>query len=120
MTRRLSSPLEAELLGQIRLCGLPEPVPQWRFAYPRRWLADFAYPDHMLLIEVEGGIYTGGRHVRAVGFRQDCRKYNRAVELGLRVLRFTADMVRSGEALALIERVLRGHKDCVGTGGAVE
>jgi hypothetical protein len=39
---------------------------------------------------------------------RDIPKYNRAAELGYRLVRFTGDMVRSGEAVALIERMLRG------------
>ena len=102
------SPLEEELLGQIRLLGLPEPTLQFHFAWPRRWCADFAYPVKSLLIEVEGGVWIRGRHLRPKGFTNDMDKYNAATQLGWRVLRFGAEQIRSGAAVALIERMLRG------------
>ncbi|MGH7179430.1 MAG: hypothetical protein ACREJC_18785 [Tepidisphaeraceae bacterium] len=94
-------------MGQIHLLGLPEPARQFRFAPPRQWRADFAYPQLKLLIEVEGGVWTHGRHTRPSGFVRDIAKYNRAAELGYRLIRFAGDMIHSGEALATIERMVR-------------
>ena len=37
----------------------------------------------------------------------DCEKYNEAALASWKVLRFTAAMVRNGEALGVIERALR-------------
>ena len=45
-----------------------------------------------------------GRHAHADGFREDCRKYASAVELGWTVIRFDPKMVRNREA---IERTMR-------------
>jgi hypothetical protein len=47
-----------------------------------------------------------GRHVTGKGFESDARKYNRAVLLGWRVLRFTASMISSGEAILSISEAL--------------
>ncbi len=98
---------ELALLQHVRAVGLPEPVREFPFAAPRRYRADFAYPDARLLIEVEGGVYSGGRHTRGTGYTEDARKYNLAVLLGYRILRFTAEMVRDGTAVAVIEEALR-------------
>jgi very-short-patch-repair endonuclease len=73
----------------------------------RRWRFDFALPDK-LAVEVEGGVWAQGRHNRGAGFAADCEKYNEAVLLGWRVLRFTTDMVLDGTALSTIERARRG------------
>jgi len=59
--------------------------------------------------EIEGGVYSGGRHTRGKGYEEDCRKYSEAAVLGWRVIRTTTEMVATGEARALLERVLCGE-----------
>lgn len=66
----------------LQAVGLPPPVPEYRFASPRRWRFDYAWPDLRLALEVEGGTWTGGRHVRGHGYERDCEKYGEAVVLG--------------------------------------
>ena len=105
------SDLENLLLQQMQFVGLPEPEREYRFAPPRRYRADFAYPAKRLLIEVEGGVWTGGRHSRGAGFTEDAKKYNLAAAMGFRVLRFTGEMIKSGLAITTIERVLMGEND---------
>jgi very-short-patch-repair endonuclease len=105
----LSDPA-ATLLFHMRAAGLPEPEQEYYFARPRRFRADYAYPERRILIEVEGGTWKGGRHVTGAGYRRDCEKYNLAALGGYMVLRFTSDMVRSGEALNTIEKALDGGK----------
>ena len=98
------SDLEGLLRWQMKAVGLV-PEQEYRFHPTRRWRSDFAFPDEKLLIEVEGGTYTHGRHTRGKGFEDDCEKYNAATELGFRVLRYTGKMIKSGQALEQIERV---------------
>ena len=105
------SAIEDEFEFQLGVAGLPEAVREYAFAPKRRYRADFAFPAHMLLVEIEGAIYTGGRHVRGAGYESDLEKYNLAQELGYIVLRFSPGMVRSGEALAMVERVLMARDD---------
>ena len=102
------SPLEATLLQLILDGGLPEPLTEYRFAQEigRQWRADFAWPDSMLLVEAEGGIWTKGRHVRGGGFEADAEKYNTATLLGWRVLRFTPSMIAKGTAVKMIRKAL--------------
>ena len=100
------SQLEDLLAQHMQYAGLPTPEREYRFAPPRRYRADFAYPKKMLLIEVEGGVWTQGRHSRGAGFTNDCGKYNLAAKLGYRVLRFTSNMIKDGLALRTIEEVL--------------
>ena len=70
-----------------------------RFHPMRRWRFDFAWPDHKLAVEVEGGAWTGGRHTRGSGFVADCNKYNAATVLGWRVLRVTTSHLRDEQAV---------------------
>ena len=72
----------------------------------RRFRFDFVITGSDLVIEVEGGTWSGGRHTSGVGFRSDCFKYNKALELGYRVLRYTTDMVTKGEAIAQVMEIL--------------
>lgn len=72
----------------------------------RDWRFDFAWPDAMVAVEVEGGTWTRGRHVRGGGFRGDCEKYNAACVLGWRVLRFTAGML-SDDPVCCVETIRR-------------
>ena len=104
------SPLEELLAWQIRVAGLPEPVREYMYGKPvkRKWRADFAYPERKIIIECEGGTYSRGRHVRPLGYERDCEKYNWASILGYKVLRFTSNMIKSGEALNVIEFALKG------------
>ena len=100
------SSIELDLLFQIRALELPEPEQEYRFHPVRKWRFDFAYPDKLLAIEVEGGTWTSGRHTRGPGFEKDCEKYNAAVMLGWRVLRYTTGMITSGVAINQIEKAI--------------
>ena len=67
--------------------GLPQPLAEHRFHPIRRWRFDYAWPDHKIALEVEGGVWTGGRHTSSVGFIKDMEKYNAAACLGWRIIR---------------------------------
>ena len=93
------------LLTHIRAEGLAEPVLEHRFS-ARRWRFDLAWPREMLAVEVDGGVYTQGRHLRGQGFERDCEKLNEATLLGWRVLRATTGQVLSGATIGWIVRAL--------------
>ena len=67
--------------------GLPVPVAEHRFDPERRWRFDWSWSDAKIALEVEGGVWSGGRHTSSAGFVKDMAKYNRAACLGWRVLR---------------------------------
>lgn len=87
---------------------LSEMFPSWkweqefRFAPPRRWRFDYAAPVQLIALEVEGGIWTGGRHTRGKGYERDCEKYNAAALLGWSVFRVTTGMIRDGRVRELL------------------
>ena len=66
---------------------------EYRFHPGRKFRFDFASPETKIAIELEGGVWSGGRHTRGKGFIGDCEKYNMAQLLGWRVFRFTTDML---------------------------
>ncbi|GAJ77628.1 hypothetical protein JCM18905_3519 [Vibrio sp. JCM 18905] len=90
------SQLEKLLLQHIRALKLEVPMSEYRFHETRRWRFDFAYPDQLLAIEVEGGTWSNGRHNRAKGYEADCEKYNMAALRGWTVLRFTGGHDQKG------------------------
>ncbi len=104
------SELELLLATQIEQAGIAAPEQEWRFHETRRWRFDFAWPHLIppLAIEVEGGTWTRkSRHTTGKGFEKDAEKYNAAVLLNWRVLRFTGDQVRDGRAIDVIVEALK-------------
>lgn len=92
---------------QFRAVGLT-PETEYRFHSSRRWRFDFAFPEALVAVECEGGVYINGAHTRGKHFESDCEKYNAAAESGWRVFRYTAKTIKSGEAISQIERILAG------------
>ena len=41
----------------------------------RRWRVDFMHRITNTIIEIEGGIWSSGRHLRPQGYINDCKKY---------------------------------------------
>ena len=106
MVSKSKSEFEDWLFFQIKAIDLPLPEREHRFHPTRRWRFDLAWPDRLLAAEVEGGVYSQGRHTRGSGYVKDCEKYSEAAILGWRVLRFPTQTIPSGEAVAMIERAL--------------
>lgn len=93
-----------------RRSGVPEPVTEYHFAKPERvWRFDFAWLDAKVALEVEGGIWTQGRHTRGAGFLGDIAKYNRATELGWSVFRTTPSELDTISTLTMISRAIKGR-----------
>lgn len=100
------SKYEEEMAIILRSMGL-EFEREYRFHNKRKWLADFYIPTLNLLVEVEGGVYDGGRHTRGKGYTEDCEKYNAAILRGYRLLRFTSWMVGAKARDTLLELIRR-------------
>ena len=79
---------------------------EFKFCQDRKWRADFHLVGKMILIEVEGGIWSGGRHTRGKGYLGDMEKYNSATALGYQVIRFSTEQVKSGLAIQQIEKMV--------------
>jgi len=97
---------EEQLANLLQAYSFPAPRREYRFHPRRKWRFDFAFPEYSLAVEVEGGVYTNGRHNRGAGFTKDAEKYNEAALLGWRVIRVTPEHVRKGQAVEWIKRAI--------------
>ena len=79
---------------------------EFKFHHKRKWKADFHITGKHILVEVEGGIWSGGRHTRAKGYLGDLEKYNTATMMGYQVIRFSTEQVKSGLAVQQIEKMV--------------
>ncbi len=87
--------------------GIPEPTPEFRFATPRRWRFDYAWPSVKIALEIDGGVYTQGRHTRGAGFIKDQEKRNAAVMLGWGVLHCVPEDVKDGSIFEKIKQTIQ-------------
>lgn len=111
------------LLFDLKAAKLPAPVEEHHFHPTRKWRADLAWPDEMVLVEVDGG--TGqnrdapSRHLTPSGYREDCEKLNAAACLGFCVIRLTPAMARDGTGVETIGRALKARRTKGARGGSV-
>ncbi len=61
-----------------------------RFNEYRKFRFDVAIMDHKIAIEYEGIFSAKSRHTSIEGYNRDTEKYNLAVSMGWRVMRYTA------------------------------
>lgn len=59
-----------------------------------------------IIVEVQGGTWTGGRHTLGKGYDEDRFKAALAQRIGYVYIEVTASMIRDGVALTLIESAL--------------
>ena len=102
---KIESVGESELVIQLKALKI-EFEREFKFHPKRKWRADFHLVEKMILVEVEGGIWSGGRHTRGKGYLGDMEKYNAATVMGYRVIRFSTEQVKSGLAIQQIEKMV--------------
>ena len=84
-------------------------VREYRFHPVRRWRFDYAVPSAKVALEVEGGVWTGGRHTRGQGFLGDMEKYNTATLMGWKVLRTTPKELNTAATVKMLAAALNGN-----------
>ncbi len=85
-------------------------VKEFRFHNKRKWRFDYAIPEHKVAIEVEGGVWTGGRHTSPRGFLNDIEKYNTATLMGWKLLRTTPGQLFNVATFAMIQEACEENK----------
>jgi len=103
-SQRTESIGESTLANQLRVLKISFEQ-EYKFHPKRKWRADFHITGTKILIEVEGGVWSGGRHTRGKGYIADMEKYNSAQELGYSVYRYSTEQVKSGKAIEEIRRL---------------
>lgn len=88
-----------------------EVVKEYRFHPVRKWRFDYAIPSHHIALEVEGGVFTGGRHTRSTGFLGDMEKYNEAAKLGWRVVRTIPKELLTRKTVQLLRDLINNLPD---------
>ena len=96
---------EAKLARELKTLKI-EFEQEFEFHPKRKWRADFHLVGKKILVEVEGAIWSGGRHTRGKGYIGDMEKYNAATMMGFQVIRFSTDQVKSGLAIQQIEKMV--------------
>jgi hypothetical protein len=105
--------------------GFVEPTPEYRFGAEAAggpgkglrkrlddcglsdWRFDYAWPAEKIALEVEGGVFTRGRHTRGKGYMEDMRKYNEAKVRGWIVLQCVPDTLCRSETIELLHRAFQ-------------
>lgn len=86
-----------------------ECVKEFKFHPVRKWRFDYAIPEHKIALEVEGGVWSGGRHTSPKGFLGDIEKYNTATLMGWRVFRTTPEDLYKTATIKLIKIAISGE-----------
>jgi hypothetical protein len=95
-----------------KAAGLPMPEPEYQFDEHgvRRWRFDFAFTEERVAVEVEGGVWTNGRHTRGSGFVKDLEKYSEAAAQGWLLIRVTPKELCAASTLDRVRRALNQRK----------
>lgn len=105
--KRSKKPSEGEKTLSLELAAAGiEFEREFKFHDKRKWRADFRISNTKILVEVEGGVWTNGRHTRGTGYTADAEKYSTAASEGWIVLRFTTEQVKAGKAIGLIKKCI--------------
>ncbi len=88
--------------------GIPEPLYEYQFCADRKWRFDISWDGLLrpVAIEVQGGIFSGGAHVRGAAMLREFEKLNTAATLGWRILFVTPDQLMRLDTVNLVKRCL--------------
>lgn len=86
--------------------NLPAPEAEFVFHPSRKWRLDYAWPAAKLGLEVEGGVWTGGKHGRGSGIVKDMEKSNGLALCGWRLLRVTPSALPTNATAQLVRAAL--------------
>lgn len=100
--------MKIDIWSQFKAAGLPPPEPEYLFAKEelgRNWRFDFAWEEHRIALELDGGNWKRGRHARPQGIEDDHEKRNAGQVLGWKVFVVTTGMAEDGRLMLLLEQI---------------
>jgi len=93
--------------AHCRSLGIPEPRAEVQFHSTRKWRFDYAWPQYRVALEIEGGVFTGGRHTSGAGFMKDAEKYNYAACMGWAIIRCMPRTLCVAETMTYIAQAIK-------------
>ena len=90
--------LERELHTQV--------VREFRFHPIRKWRMDYALIEHKIAVEIDGGVWTGGRHTIGQGWIKDQEKLNTATAMGWSVFHFTPGQRFTSQVVTILQQAI--------------
>lgn len=87
-------------------------TPEYQFAPKRKFRMDYygEWNGIKFCVELEGGVFIRGRHLRPAGFLRDMEKYNLAAQLGIFVFRIPSHNISSEWIAPIIKSLKKGCK----------
>ncbi len=99
--KRIGSKIEELLAEQIAAAALPVPVREFKHVHGRRFRLDFAWPDRMIGVEVQGMVHRIKKR-----FEADIEKRALGLLAGWRIMEVSGASIRSGQAVKWIGEML--------------
>jgi hypothetical protein len=106
--------LEGEFYAAFRRlapANTPQPERQYRWSYPRRHKADFAWPSQKIIVEIQGGTFAKKRmgHTGA-SVEDDYARTNLAQRLGWVVLQYGTGAIEK-RIVEVVEEIVNAIKE---------
>jgi very-short-patch-repair endonuclease len=102
-----SDKLAAQFEALWALLGGSQLEREYRFHPTRKWRFDYAHLGAKVAIELNGGVWSGGRHVRGAGYLRDREKVNAAQIMGWRVFEIGTGAVTAANLEPIIDAIKR-------------
>lgn len=109
VSKRKAKPNPAHELLKVHLDELKlEWQDEYKFHETRKWRCDFFLPALKTAIEIQGAVWTQGRHTRGAGYLKDMEKFRELAKAGHRLLMFTPQEVSKGFAKEFLKGYVEG------------
>lgn len=104
---------QQQFIAACTMRGLPTPVFEYPFAKDigRRWRFDVCWVEQWVAVEVQGGLFSGGGHVRGGHLKREYEKLNAAQAIfGFKVMLFLPEQVGTEAFWEILTPLLQGDQ----------